>query len=81
MVDSLVRRKTEQALTVTDIVFVVVDQLYRGKGVGSQLLQHGFAEARATGIPFCVVSEPAARSFFDKFGFEEVVHADMDLSV
>jgi predicted N-acetyltransferase YhbS len=81
MVDSLVRRKTEQALTVTDIVFVVVDQLYRGKGVGSQLLQRGFAEARATGIPFCVVSEPAARSFFEKFGFEEVVHADMDLSV
>jgi predicted N-acetyltransferase YhbS len=80
-VRSPVRRKTEQALTVTDLVFIVVDQLYRGKGVGSQLLQRGFAEARAAGIPFCVVSEPAARPFFEKSGFKEVVHTNMDLSV
>ncbi|PPJ55468.1 hypothetical protein CBER1_08018 [Cercospora berteroae] len=64
-----------------ELVFIVVEQAYRGKGLGSRLLQRGLAEVRAAGVPLCVCSEPAARPFFDKFGFVEVVHADMDLSV
>lgn len=68
------------ALTFPDLIFIVVDQPYRGKGLGSQLLQHAFAQAKAARIPFCVCSEPAARPFFDKHGFTEVVHANMDLS-
>lgn len=64
-----------------ELVFIVVDQPWRGKSIGSQLLQRGFAEAKAAGVPFCVTSEPAARSFFVKSGFIEVNHADMDLGV
>lgn len=73
--------RKDQALTVgTELIFIVVDQAFRGKGLGSQLMQRGFAEARAAGLPLCVCSEPAPRSFFDRSGFSEVVHADMDLS-
>lgn len=74
-------RITERSLIVVELVFIVVEQAYRGKGLGTQLLQRAFAEAREAGVPLCVCSEPAARPFFDKFGFVEVLHADMDLSV
>jgi GNAT superfamily N-acetyltransferase len=82
MVGFRVRCKTHQALTliVTELIFIVVEQPYRGNGPGSKLLRYAVAEAKVASIPFCVCSEPAARPLFDKHNFLEEVHADMDLS-
>lgn len=53
-------------LNSTELIYIVVDQQHRGRGLGSQLLKRAFAEAKAANIPLYVCSEPAAQDFYEK---------------
>lgn len=48
-------------------------------GVGSKLVQLGFDRAKAEGVPLAVCAEAPSIPFFDKLGFKETVHFDIDL--
>jgi hypothetical protein len=39
----------------------------------------GHKKAKQKGLPLFVVSEPQARTFFVKLGFQDTHHVDMDL--
>ena len=43
-------------------------------------MQTCFDRAKAENVPLSVQSEPAAYPFFEKLGFTEMKHVDMDLS-
>ncbi|KAF1987931.1 acyl-CoA N-acyltransferase, partial [Aulographum hederae CBS 113979] len=52
----------------------------RKHGIGSRLIQMAKQRAKEAGVALWVVAEPETRSFFDKMGFEEMDHADFDLT-
>ncbi|KAJ6178164.1 hypothetical protein N7519_008625 [Penicillium mononematosum] len=62
-----------------ELVYLCVEPSYQRQGVGSSLLQLGFDRARAQAIPLATAAEAPAYGFFDKLGFKETRHVDIDL--
>jgi predicted N-acetyltransferase YhbS len=56
-----------------------VEPSYQRQGVGSTLIQLGFDQARAEGLPLTVTAEAPAYGFSDALGFKETKHVDIDL--
>jgi predicted N-acetyltransferase YhbS len=52
---------------------------HQRKGIGSKLVQLGFDRAHAEGIPLTICAEAPAYEFFNKLGFEDMTHYDIDL--
>ncbi len=69
---------------VATIDELIVTEAWRGKGVGSRLIQHGIARAKALSVKRLELSTHAGRSafrrtFYEKSGFREVDSAVLRL--
>ncbi|KAJ5353378.1 hypothetical protein N7452_002352 [Penicillium brevicompactum] len=62
-----------------ELVYMCVEPRYQRQGLGSRLLHLGFNRAKAEGLPVTVGAEAPAHGFFDKLGFRETTHVDIDL--
>jgi GNAT superfamily N-acetyltransferase len=52
---------------------------FRKQGIGSQLLERAFEEARTANLTLVTCAEPLAYGFFTKQGFQSTKHGDIDL--
>lgn len=76
---SLCQLTTSLLTFYTEITHIFVSQAHRNKGIGSQLVKIGIDKAKAAGLPLVVGAEPASHTFFQKAGFEDTEHVDIDL--
>lgn len=63
-----------------ELTFVCVQLEKRLQGVGRALVQLCIDKAKAEGIPLAVTAEPQSTVFFERLGFKEEKHVDIDLS-
>ncbi|MCJ1316834.1 hypothetical protein MMC15_002155 [Xylographa vitiligo] len=59
---------------------IFVKPLSRHEGLGSRLVQLCVDKARIAGLPLFLASVPSALGFYQKLGFVETGHAEVDLS-
>ncbi|KAJ5917887.1 hypothetical protein N7454_010262 [Penicillium verhagenii] len=62
-----------------DVVYICVKPAFQRRGVGSTLIQLGVDRAKAEDISLAVCAEAPSIPFFEKLGFKETVHVDMEL--
>jgi len=56
--------------SVSELEFLFIEQVFIGKGIGKNLLQHAFKIAKKNKTHFMLVlSDPNAEAFYSKFGF------------
>jgi len=66
---------------ITDLLSLVVDQAYRGRGAGRMLIRFGTDKADELGIETVVSSLPSAKGAYEKCGLGaiEIIPADVDV--
>ncbi|KAJ6114492.1 hypothetical protein N7486_000270 [Penicillium sp. IBT 16267x] len=62
-----------------EVIYMCVKPSVQRHGVGSKLVQLGVDRAKAQGVPLVVCAEAPSIPFFDKLGFKETMHVDIDL--
>ncbi|KAJ5651893.1 hypothetical protein N7507_009319 [Penicillium longicatenatum] len=62
-----------------EVIYMCVKPSHQRKGIGSKLVQLGFDRAHAEDIPLTICAEAPADEFFNKLGFEDMTHCDIDL--
>jgi GNAT superfamily N-acetyltransferase len=66
---------------IIDLLSLVVDQAYRGRGAGRMLIRFGTNKADELGIETVVSSLPSAKGAYEKCGLGaiEIIPADVDV--
>jgi GNAT superfamily N-acetyltransferase len=66
---------------IIDLLSLVVDQAYRGRGAGRMLIRFGTDKADELGIETVVSSLPSAKGAYEKCGLGaiEIIPADVDV--
>lgn len=62
----------------TSTIFVKPE--YRDKNIGAMLIREGIKQAAALGLSLFLCSVPSAVDFYQKLGFQDTRHADIDLA-
>ena len=65
--------------TPIELTHIFVKPEFRKQGIGSQLIQRAFEEARAANVSLVTCAEPLAYDFFKNRGFQSTKHGDIDL--
>jgi GNAT superfamily N-acetyltransferase len=65
----------------TDLLSIVVNQAYRGRGAGRMLIRWGTDKADELGIETAISSLPSAKGAYEKCGLGgiEIIPADVDV--
>ncbi|CVK93481.1 uncharacterized protein FMAN_02867 [Fusarium mangiferae] len=63
-----------------ELTFIYVKPSHRKQGIGALLMREAFSRTEAEGVVLYLCSEPAAHDFYRKRGFQDIIHADIDLS-
>lgn len=53
---------------------------YRHRGIGKNLMDYVFNQARSAGVPVAVNAEPQIYEFFKRYDFHDTKHVDFDLA-
>lgn len=59
---------------------MIVKPEHRGQGLGQSMLFHVVNKAKSEGVPVALVSEPQAYGYWEKKGFKDTKHRDIDLA-
>ncbi|KAJ1714208.1 acyl-CoA N-acyltransferase [Aspergillus flavus] len=63
-----------------EITYIVVKPEYRHRGIGKDLMDYVFNQARSAGVPVAVNAEPQIYEFFKRYDFHDTKHVDFDLA-